>query len=110
MQVIHRPENGSNFIEYAVEGNVISFGDEELMINLKKRERDDDVTLDICEDYMGGLVLTPAGARVYVAEIFIPARQYTEEETVNEGESVTNRVPVPFSMDNVVLTLYEQEV
>ena len=117
MQVIHVPENGSNFVDYEVDGNLISFGDDEIMVNLKKKERDDDVTLDVCRDYFGGLVLSPAGARVYVAQVFIPARQYTDTQIENPDydpddpssqQYITNRVPVPFSMDNVVLTLYEE--
>ena len=117
MQVIHVPENGSSFVPYEVDGNLISFGDEEIMVNLKKKERDDDVTLDVCRDFFGGLVLSPSGARVYVAQVFIPARQYTEVLTENPDydpddpgsqQYTSDRAPVPFSMDNVILTLYEE--
>lgn len=117
MQVIHVPETGNNFVEYEVSGTIISFSDGELMTDLKKKERDDDVPLDVCRDFFGGLVLSPAGARVYVARVFIPARQYTDTQIENPDydpddpssqQYITTHVPVPFSMDNVVLTLYEE--
>lgn len=117
MNVIRKPENGKSFVDYEVSGNVISFGDDEIMVNLKKKERDDDVTLDVCRDYLGGLVLSTAGARVYAAQVFIPARRYTETSEENPDydpedpssqQYITRREPVPFSMDNVTLTLYEE--
>ena len=58
----------------------------------------------------------PAGlGRDYVAQIAIPAREYTETEMENPDynaedptsrEKITQRDPVPFSMTNVTLTLY----
>ena len=117
MQVIHVPEDGVNFVPYEVSGNVISFDDDEISVNLKKKERDDDVTLDVCRDFTGGLVLSPAGARVYVAQVFIPAQQYTDTEIENPDydpedpssqQYINQHEPVPFSMDNVTLTLYEE--
>ena len=101
MQVIHVPENGKAFVPYDEDGSIIVFGDDEIMVNLKVKERDYDVTIDICRDLFGGLILSPAGARAYVAQIFIPARQYTENPD-------SYPEPVPFSMDNVVLTIYEE--
>ena len=116
MKVTLVPENGKNFIDYEVSGNVISFGDDEISANLKKKEDDEQVKIDVCEDMYGGLTFAPAGARIYVGEITIPARQYTEEQVENSNynpedensqEHITERVPVPFSMDNVELTLFE---
>ncbi len=105
MQVVLKPENGSDFVEYEVTGNKITFGDDELTINLAKRERDDDVMIDICKDYLGNLTVGTGGARVYVAQVFVPARQYRDIEI---GEEIHSE-PVPFDIDNVILTLYEQE-
>lgn len=116
MKVTKVPENGSSFVDYEVNGNVISFGDDEISANLKKKERDEIVKIDVCEDFYGGLTFAPAGARVYVAEIVIPAREYTEQQISNpnydpEDESsqefITERVPVPFDMDKVELALFE---
>lgn len=117
MKVIKKPENGKKFVPYEVEGTVISFGDEEIMTNLKKKERDDDVIIDVCRDFLGGLTFSAGGADTYVAQILIPARKYTEKEVKNPDydpedpssqEFVIERVPVPFSMKNVTLTLFEE--
>ena len=130
INVIKVPETGTNFIEYAVTKKSISFNDEELTINLEKRERDDDVTLDICKDYQGGLTVGTESARAYVAQVFIPARQYKEVEdeanadsaeaegsegTGSEGVDTgsegtgTHLEPIPFSINNCTLYLYAQE-
>ena len=117
MKVIKQPENGKKFVPYEVEGTVISFGDEEIMTNLKKKERDDDVIIDVCRDFLGGLTFSAGGANTYVAQILIPARKYADTETPNPDydpdnpsspETVTERKPVPFSMKNVILTLFEE--
>lgn len=121
MKVIKKPENGKNFVEYSTRTTKVSFGDGEISVDLQKKERDDDVRIDVCMDYMGGLTFGTSGAKLYVAEIFIPARQYIDTEIDNpdynsEDESSPEKIvqhePVPFSMDNVELTLfeYEQEV
>ena len=105
-------------IPYEVNGNKITFNDE-IMLNLEKKEADADVHIDISTDDFGGLI-TGIG-RDYVAQIDIPARAYEEiesedaenaEGTDNTGDSPamsggnTIRVPVPFSMDRVALSLF----
>lgn len=105
-------------IPYEVNGNKITFNDE-IMLNLEKKEADADVHIDISTDDFGGLI-TGIG-RDYVAQIDIPARAYEEiesedaenaEGTGNTGDSPamsggnTIRVPVPFSMDRVTLSLF----
>lgn len=110
MNVIRNPENGTNFIDYEVTANVISFAGGELAVNLAAKERDNRVILDVCEDNTGGLVLTPAGSRLYMAQIEIPARQYVETAVEIDGESAIGSEPVAFNIDNVTLTLYEREV
>ena len=117
MKVIKKPTNGKNFVPYEVEGSMISFGNEEIMMNLKKKERDDDVTIDVCRDFLGGLTFSAGGADTYVAQIFIPARKYTDTEKPNPDydpddpaspESITEHTAVPFNMKNVTLTLFEE--
>ena len=117
MKVIKNPENGKNFVEYEVKGTKIFFGDSEIMADLQKKERDDDVKIDVCKDYLGGLTFGSYGARTYVAQIYIPARKYTDTEVENPDykpedensqERIIEHVPVPFSMDNVELTLFEE--
>lgn len=113
------PENGQNFVEYSEEGTKVSFGDGEIMVNLEKKERDDDVKIDVCMDYLGGLTFGTAGAKFYVAQIYIPARTYTDAEVDNpyyneEDEFSQQRIvehrPDPFNMEKVELTLFNQEV
>ncbi len=89
-------------IEYEVSGTKITF-DDELMLNLKKYEQDDPVSIDICADVNGNLGTSPAYR--YVAQIEIPAREY--EETESNGE--TTRTAVPFDMDRCTLKLYSLE-
>lgn len=117
MIVVKIPEDGKRFIEYAEEGFMLSFGDDELIINLKKRERDEEVTLDVCRDYLGGLTLGTGGAKEYVAEIIIPARRYEEKAISNPGDTsgeeevgdnVAEIVPLPFDMERVELHLFEE--
>ncbi len=116
MKVIEMNEGAK--IPYDVNGNKITFNDE-IMLNLEKKEADADVHIDISTDDFGGLI-TGIG-RDYVAQIDIPARAYEEiesedaenaEGTDNTGDSTamsggnTIRVPVPFSMDRVTLSLF----
>lgn len=116
MTVIEK--NVGTKIPYEVSKNKICF-DDDLTINLAKREEDRDVHIDVCYDTDGELVLGAAAGRSYVAEIDIPARQYTQPELVEpeatEGEDTegstrmsnsTPAEPIPFSMDNVTLTLW----
>ena len=99
-------------IPYETSKTKITF-DDELMLNLAKYEQDDDVNIDICSDKNGNLSTAPAFR--YVAQIEIPARQYKEVEVENPDydpddetskETIVNREPIPFSMDNVTLKLY----
>ena len=75
-------KNEGEKIPYEQSGSKICF-DDDLTINLAKREEDDAVHIDICYDADGALVVGAAAGRRYVAEIDIPAREYveTEEET-----------------------------
>ncbi|MGN0332160.1 MAG: hypothetical protein ACI4D9_03900 [Lachnospiraceae bacterium] len=100
-------------IPYVVNKNKITF-DDELTLNVQKLERDFDVVIDVCIDKYGMLTAGTLGLK-YAAQIEIPSRQYTEKEVENPDydpddensrETVTEREPVPFSMDNVTLKLY----
>ena len=91
MNVIDKNEGKK--IRYEVTGNKITFGDDEITLNLEKYERDEDVTIDICtnEDH----ILIAGLSQYYVANITIPARSYDEN-----GEAV------PFDIENVTLVLW----
>ena len=104
MVVIKKPENATNVVEYEIIGNSIDFEDGSLTINLKKREADEARTIDICRDSFGDLVIGAAAGDVYVAQIIIPARRYTEVP----GDEGTILQPVPFDIDLVTLILWEE--
>ena len=107
MIVVHKNEGTK--IPYTVSGNVISFRDGELSLDLSRFERDFPVHIDICENAYG--MLTMGISRKYVAQIDIPAREYTEVQdgVDEEGNPKTAMQPMPFSMDKVTLTLWEVE-
>lgn len=65
-------------IEYETTKKSITFGDEDLTINLKNREMDETTTIDICSDKQGFLVIGAETGYRYVAQVEIPAREYTE--------------------------------
>lgn len=107
-------------IQYTVMGNWLNIGDQ-IMLNLEKIESDRAEHRDVSADAFGSLQ-TGEGL-YYVAQIDIPARQYTETEIDNPNydldadktgesggignrEKIVKRDPVPFSMENVTLTLY----
>ena len=99
MTIKTKPEGATNVVEFEIiGGKTIDFEDGELSFNVKKREQDDDVTIYICRDFLGGLVMGTAAGDKYVAELFIPARQYVEE---GEGED-QQLVPVPFDIDRCI--------
>lgn len=104
--------NEGQKISYSTTKTWLNVGDQ-IMLNLKKYEADNDVHIDIASDMAGNLE-TGVGL-LYVAQVDIPARAYTEEEilnpdyseeTENSQKTIIKRDPVPFSMDNVTLTLF----
>ena len=103
-------KNAGEKIAYEVSGTKIIFGDDELMVNLKSRERDEEVTLDICKDTQDGLTVgVNTEAREYVAQVTSPAR---EDEIVDTGEQDEDGNPImehtalPFDMKKCTLTLW----
>jgi len=90
-------------IPYEVNGTKITF-DDDLMLNLAKRQNDEPVHLIISYDKSRALQIGVADLWRYVAEIDIPAKQYEEPEGEEEAP-----VPLPLDMDNVTLTLWAIE-
>lgn len=82
--------------------------DDDLTINLIKREEDYPVHIDVCFDADGDLVLGTAAGRRYVAEIDIPARRYEEEPDPEDPEQ-TILVPIPLDLDLCTLSLWALE-
>lgn len=83
--------------------------DDDLTINLIKREEDWPVHIDVCFDADGCLVIGTAAGRAYVAEIDIPAREYIYPEPAEEGEEQEPPTPVPLDLDKVTLSLWAVE-
>jgi len=109
-------------IEYVATGKSILFGDDDLAVNLKNREKDEAVTLDICSDKSGSLTMGTAAGFKYVAQVEIPARRYNEREVPNPGydpdaeegaeaarATTIIREPVPFDIDNCTIYLWGME-
>lgn len=110
MKIIEKGEGKK--ISYSEIGNWLNIGDQ-LMFNLDKLEDDATVHIDVMGSATGKL--RESEGVYYVAQIDIPPRAYTEEEIDNpdydpetEGsqKKAIKRDPVPFSMDNVTLTLF----
>lgn len=98
-------------IEYETSQKSITFGDEDLTINLKNREMDEKVTIDICSDKQGFLVVGAETGSRYVAQIEIPAREYTEETVESDNDETTvQNVAVPFDIDKCTIYLWGMEV
>lgn len=122
MKVTYLPEDGKKFIPYEVMGKIVSFNDGDLMFDVSKKERDYEVVVDICQDYTGALVMGAAEGERYVAQLVVPAREYTEtsEENPNydpeaemasmESKTITTRDAVPFDIEKCELRLWEMEV
>lgn len=117
MKIIKKPENAEKVIGYEVDGNMAIFNDE-MALNLKKREKDYPVHIDICADKMGDLVCGTVSGYRYVAQIDIPARSYKEMKVENADynpddeasrETITIMEAVPFDIDKCTLTLWEME-
>ena len=102
MKVIEKNEGPK--IAYEVTGTKITFGDDELTINVAKYQRDWLVHIDICSNRDKQLVIGTGEGLYYVAQLDIPEIKYTEPET--EGEAPE---PLPIDMDEVTLTLWSLE-
>ena len=70
-------KNPGQKIDYEVNKTKITF-DDDLTLNLAKREEDYAVHIDVCFDEDGALCIGAAAGRSYVAQIDIPPRQYKE--------------------------------
>ena len=111
MKVIEINEGAK--IPYEVSKTKICF-DDDLTINLAKRQEDWPVHIDILTDGDGVLVTGAESGSYYVAQIDIPAREYKEpeatEETATVEETGTTDVPqpepLPLDMEKVTLTLW----
>lgn len=103
IQIVEKNEGTKIAVEQ--NGVKIIFGDDDLSIRCDTRQRDIPVTVDICADDNGNLVVGVGTGRYYVAQVDIPAIQYTEvEDETKEGSTHEERVPL--DMGDVVVTLW----
>lgn len=117
VQVIEKNEGTK--IPYRVSGTKIFFGeDDDLMLNLAKRQREYPVDVDICADGDGNLVIGTGVGRDYVAQVQIPAYKYAEPEEKPDGGTDgaesgaasggadAQREPLPIDMADVTVALW----
>ena len=101
-------KNEGTKIDYEVQNTAtkkkITFADD-LTINLITREKDWPVHIDVCYDEDENLVIGTAAGRAYVAEIDIPAREYTETPNPEDPDQPIIE-PVPLDLDKVTLSLW----
>ena len=95
-------KNAGPKIPWEEDGFYVTF-DDELTLKLSKYQKDDPVHKDICYDADGDLQIGTKGAKRYVAELDIPARQY---ETVLDEDNNEVQEALPLDMDEVTLTLW----
>lgn len=117
-------KNPGQKIDYEVNKTKLTL-DDDLTINLAKREEDYAVHIDVCYDEDGALCIGAAAGRSYVAQIDIPPRQYKEvpaaaaadggNEAADDAEGATTpgcqtvKEALPLDMDTVTLTLWSIE-
>ena len=100
-------KTGGVKVDLRVSGTKVYLGDDEMVLNLSKYERDDPVHIDIGLNARG--FLTFGVSDRYAVQIDIPGREY---ELVDSGELNENgsprmkKVAQPFSMNNVTITLW----
>jgi len=103
-------KNEGEKIAFEVNGNRITFGADELTINLATRERDDAAHIDVCRDRFGNLVMgvIPGLAEDYTAQIDIPPRayDYVADGVDDEGNPREVPMPLPFDITKCTLTLW----
>ena len=73
-------KNAGQKIDFEQSGTRLIFGDDELMLNAAKYQKDWDVEVDICRDKSGNLTIGTGSGLRYVAQVEIPAATYTETE------------------------------
>lgn len=86
-------KNPGEKIGFEQSGTRLIFGDDEIMLNAAKYQKDWDVEVDICRDKAGNLTIgTDSGLR-YVAQVMIPAASYMETLIENAEEPAAEAEP-----------------
>lgn len=120
-------KNAGEKIAFEQSGTRLIFGDDEIMLNAAKYQKDWPVEVDICRDKADNLTIGTASGLRYVAQVMIPAATYTEtvieepeapeadaegaEQTKNGGMNQQNvqRDKNPLDMGDVTVVLWSIE-
>lgn len=73
-------KNAGQKIDFEQSGTRLIFGDDEIMLNAAKYQKDWNVEVDVCRDKSGNLTIGTGSGLRYVAQVEIPAATYTETE------------------------------
>lgn len=120
-------KNAGEKIAFEQSDTRLIFGDDEIMLNAAKYQKDWPVEVDICRDKADNLTIGTASGLRYVAQVMIPAATYTEtvieepeapeadaegaEQTENGGMNQQNvqRDKNPLDMGDVTVVLWSIE-
>lgn len=120
-------KNAGEKIAFEQSGTRLIFGDDEIMLNAAKYQKDWPVEVDICRDKADNLTIGTASGMRYVAQVMIPAATYTEtvieepeapeadaegaDQTENGGMNQQNvqRDKNPLNMGDVTVVLWSIE-
>ena len=120
-------KNAGEKIAFEQSGTRLIFGDDEIMLNAAKYQKDWPVEVDICRDKADNLTIGTGSGLRYVAQVMIPAATYTEtvieepeapeadaedtEQTENGGMNQQNvqRDKNPLNIGDVTVVLWSIE-
>ena len=120
-------KNAGQKIDFEQSGTRLIFGDDEIMLNAAKYQKDWDVEVDVCRDKSGNLTIGTGSGLRYVAQVMIPAATYTETEIeaeepaeapaaedAAEGDGMNQKTTVqrdknPLDMGDVTVVLWSIE-
>lgn len=95
--------NAGTKIDFEQDGTRLFFGDDELMINCKKYQKDFDIDIDIVRTLSGNLSIGAENGIRYVAQVHIPKAEYEESQS-NDGDA--ERTKKDIDMAKVILKLW----
>lgn len=110
VQIVEKNEGTK--INFEQDGTRLFFGDDDIMVNAAKYQRDWPVHLDVCADDNRNLVIGVGTGLYYVAQIDIPPVKYIEVEPEHpaesspEGYNGPQMEPQPLDMGDVIVTLW----
>ena len=120
-------KNAGQKIDFEQSGTRLIFGDDEIMLNAAKYQKDWNVEVDICRDKSGNLTIGTGSGLRYVAQVEIPAATYTETEIeaeepaeapaaedMTEGDGMNQKTTIqrdknPLDMGDVTVILWSIE-